>query len=139
MEENLTEHKNILLEVYKQESENLRFFEDLLLKIHFFVFTGMVFIFSYIYKNNNEYLSIFKTSKFFLLICLVVVIFLIIDLEYKRKKRMYRLSKIVGKLGLIRCGVFKEYNKIWFKNGSTVIVLVYVVVCIFLMTDVWLI
>jgi hypothetical protein len=113
-------NKQILLEVYKQECENVRFFEDLKFKLHFFVCSGVFIVLGHYWNNRNN----FEQHSRFLLgllmsLLIVTVIYIVKDSQKKHLKRIKRLSKIGVVLFQDGNGIeiynsyklSKEYNK----------------------------
>lgn len=129
------EEKTILLEVYKQECENVRFFEDLKTKMHYFAFSGLFIILGFYWKNisgSNEgkYLLFFGSLMF---IITLVIILTFKAIQRSHNKRMIRLSKVVDKLNLCESGSNIYKAKYTTKRASieSIIYIPYVLFLIF--------
>ncbi|MFM2383522.1 MAG: hypothetical protein RIQ72_94 [Candidatus Parcubacteria bacterium] len=105
-------HSSVFLEAYKQEMENVRFFEDIFFKLHFFVLSGFVVIGGYLLEKKMMSNLI---VLFFINLIIMCILMLVFETDKKHTARMRRLVKIQGYIGLN--SVYGNYVKRFTSRG----------------------
>jgi len=123
--------KTTILEVYKQETESLRFFDDMLFKTNFFVIAGILAIDSFAISKSplvGSNLRLF--CAVLVLVAILAGVLITLHVKSKHVSRMRRLSIVVSKLSLVEMGIYKAKKPLFWDLKTLIILCVYLVLAL---------
>ena len=120
----MTSEEEKFLEIYRQETENIRFYEDLMFKLHFFAIAGSITIFGFLLQPAVPSLVVYFCSLG-VRVGLFTVISLTVHSRLAHISRMKRLEVISNDLGFTKAGIYRKVKRIVMDGKTCISILLY--------------